>query len=194
MQCIAGVGEVSGWLRLYPVFVCSIMPGVEPIEKYDVIRTVFREKRAEHKRPESRKIYPELIERIGRISGEQCRDILLEYTEPGDFLHDDSWRGRKSLGLIEPKNPRFWVTTENIPKVEFKCASRRCTRHHMDVLELMSFDDFGRIYPQKMKPRNKVEKQLSNFRDRNLRFVMGTLYKHPHRWIIVAVHDLNELK
>ena len=112
MQCIAGVGEVSGWLRLYPVLVRSIIPSVKPIEKFDVIRTVFRVRRPEPLRPESRKIHPELVEKIGHIAVEQQGNILSERTEPGDFLHDDSWRGRRSLGLIEPKNPKFWVTPD----------------------------------------------------------------------------------
>jgi len=191
MQCVAGIGEASGWLRLYPVFVCPTLPRVAPVEKFDVIQTVFRVRRPEPLRPESRKIHPELVRKVDCITGEQRRSILLEHTESGDFLHDDSWQGRKSLGLIEPKNSRFRVTADNIPKVEFRCNSRRCRRHHMDLFELIDFDEFGRTYPQRKKPRDQVEMQLSRLEGKELRFVMGTVYKHPQRWIIVAVHALN---
>jgi hypothetical protein len=124
IYCIAGVKESGGWVRLYPLFKEPLLSSVKPIENFDIIRVIFRSKHPEPNRPESRKIYPEFVQKIGHIHGESARNILISYTEPGDFLHDDSWRGIKTLGMIKPTNTRFLVSKEGFPMVKFFATAK----------------------------------------------------------------------
>lgn len=187
--CIAGVSEHSGWLRLYPLFLESVLSSIKPIEKFDVIRVVFRHKRPEPTRPESRKIFPEFVEKVGHVHDRNARiDILRLYTEPGVFLHDDSWRGRKTLGIIKPMNVRFWLTKENIPMVKFRCGNL-CRGHTCEIGEYMEFNDVGRVKHQRDV---ELAKQLSTLKNKDLRFVMGTIRRHPSRWLLISIHTIEE--
>lgn len=188
--CIAGVGERSGWLRLYPAFWEPVLSSIKFVEKFDVIRTVFRKKNPEPNRPESRKIYPEFIKKVGHIEDNNVRvEILRRYTESEFFLHDNSWRGRKTLGMIRPLSTRFWVTKESIPMVRFQCSSS-CRGHTCQIGELMKFDSVGRICSQN---RNELSKRLLYLKNKELRFVMGTIRRHPSRWLVISIHILGDI-
>lgn len=187
--CVAGISERSGWVRLYPLFLEPVLSTIKPVEKFDVIRVVFRDRRPEPNRPESRKILPEFVQKVGHEDDETVRaDVLRRYTEPGDFLHDDSWRGRKTLGMIKPVNVCFSLTQQNIPMVRFKCGNS-CTGHICQVGECMKFNSVGRILPQN---DSDLAKQLSTFKKKDLRFVMGTIRRHPNRWLLIAIHTIGE--
>ena len=185
--CVAGLGKRSGWLRLYPLFLEPVLSSIKPIEKFDVIRVVFRHRRPEPIRPESRKIFPEFVEKVGHTRDKKVRiDILRRYTEPGVFLHDDSWRGRKTLGMIKPVNTRFWLTKENIPMVKFRCG-HSCGGHICQTGEYMKFNNVGRVV---YKRDVQLAKQLSTLKNKESRFVMGTIRRHPSRWLLISIHIL----
>jgi hypothetical protein len=186
--CIAGVCG-DGWIRLYPLFLEPVLSSIKPIEKFDVIRTVFRDKRPEPTRPESRKILPEFVEKIDHVRDQKDRiEILRQYTEPGVFLHDDSWRGRKTLGMINPLNARFWITNENIPMVKFQCG-HSCGGHKCEIGEYMKFNNVGRVLHQ---GDAELKKQISSLKKKELRFVMGTIRRHPNRWLLISIHVIGE--
>jgi len=185
VYCVAGAGESSGWLRLYPLFVERVISGIQPVEKFDVIRVVYRQKRPESKRPESRKIFPEFVEKVDHISDDNMRrSILHQYTELGTFLHDDSWQGRKTLGMIQPLRPYFMVV-RGIPRVKFQCHDA-CGGHMCEVGELRRFDSVGRAIPE--AESSKLASKLGLLGRRQLRFVMGTDSRHPHRWLLISIH------
>ena len=183
--CVAGVGESSGWLRLYPLFAEQVIPTIQPIEKFDVIRVEYRHKRPEPTRPESRKIYPESVEKVDHINdGNVRRKILHQYTELGTFLHDDSWRRRKTLGMIQPLKPHF-LAIQGIPKVRFRCYDA-CGGHVCELGELKRFDSVGRVIPETAS--DELESRFDLLRKKQLRFVMGTDSRHPQRWLLISVH------
>jgi len=185
--CLAGVSEEKRWIRLYPVFLEPVLSSIKPIEVFDVIRVILRDNRPEPIRPESRKIFPEFIEKIEHITDKKTRsDILCQYTEPGDFLHDNSWRGKKTLGLIKPLSAHFWLTKENVPMVRFMCGSS-CKGHSCEVGEYMKFDDVGRVLH---RGDAQLEQQLLALNNKELRFVMGTLQRHPSRWLLISIHSI----
>lgn len=184
--CIAGISRGSEWIRLYPVFLEPVLSTIEPINNFDIIRTVFRQKHPEPDRPESRKIFPEFVKKVGEVGDKEARvKILKEHTEPGSFLHDDSWRGRKTLGMVKPIEKHFWLTEENKPMVRFSC-SNSCGGHTCQVGEYMKFNDFGRIQYQESDP--KLAQQLETLQDSELRFVMGTIRRYPSRWLLISIH------
>lgn len=191
IQCVAGIGRRHGWLRLYPTFVNPIFKTMVPINIFDEIRTVFRRELAEPKpRKESRKILPEKIDKVSSLSEEERSRLLVASTEKGSFLHDDSWTGHKTLGMIKPEINRFFVSTDNNPMVSYYCDNRRCHGHTSELLEMVKTDSMGRTYPQQRIPRDSLESALNLMKDVDLRFVMGTHSSHRHRWIIVATHKI----
>jgi hypothetical protein len=186
--CVAGVSEQSGWLRLYPLFLEPVLSSIKPVNKFDMIRVTVRQKHPEPNRPESRKILPEAVEIVDHIHDENARIKLLQrYTELGLFLHDDSWRGRKTLGMIKPLKKRFWITKENIPMVKFRCGPS-CRGHTCEIGEYMKFNNVGRVV---YKKRNaELAKHFLRLRNNELRFVMGTMRRRPHRWLLISIHVL----
>jgi hypothetical protein len=192
--CIAGVGEHSGWLRLYPVLARRLIDDVPQIQIFDIIRTVYRQEKPEPHRPESRKIYPENLIRIGSLEPRDRGPLLRSKTEDGKFLHDSSWNGRKTLGLIKPEDVHFSVTGENFPKVRFRCNACESQKSHItNVNELIQMDEFGRTYKQRLVSRDELQTKISNFQDKDLRFVMGTMNKRPQIWILIAIHKLESI-
>ena len=182
--CVAGVAEAVGWIRLYPLFAEQLVPSIQFVEKFDIIRVAYDDERPEPGRPESRRIYPEFVEKLGHLEKSIARtQTLNKYTEPGDFLHDDSWRGKKTLGMIKPIEPSFRAL-KGMPKVQFRCGGS-CSGHTCEVGELMRFDGFGRSIPQL---GDADLKRFEGVRKGNLRFVMGTDSRYPQRWLLVSVH------
>jgi len=184
VYCVAGIGENACWLRLFPLFAEKVISSIQFVEKFDVIRVVYREKRPEQIRPESRKVYPEYVEKISSVNEEAKRvEILSQHTEVGTFLHDDSWRGKKTLGMIQAVGPLFLVD-HGTPKVRFRCSDV-CTGHVCEVGELKRFDGVGRSIPEGTET---LEHKLAIYRNKALRFVMGTDSQHPHRWLLISMH------
>jgi len=183
-HCVAGIGENGAWIRLYPLFAEQVIPSIQLVEKFDVIRAEYRETRPEPTRPETRKIHPESVVKIDHIKDyDRCKQILERHSELGTFLHDDSWNGKKTLGMIQPLEPHFFISS-GIPKVKFFCRSS-CGGHICEVKELEKFDSFGRVVPE---PTQDLENRLENLRGRQLRFVMGTDGRHPQVWLLVSIH------
>jgi len=174
------------------VFVRPIFKIITLVNNFDVIRTVFRKEPPESKpRAESRKICPEKIVKLGRLEKSQRARLLIGKTEKGSFLHDDSWMGRKTLGLIRPNIDRLFIDDDNFPMVKYRCDSRRCGGHTGQLFEFVKTDDMGRTHPQKQVPKEQIRNVLKGLAKDDLRFVMGTHSKYRFRWIIIGVHHVN---
>jgi len=185
-HCVAGIGQNDAWIRLYPLFAEQVIPNIQFVENFDIIRAAYRDTRPEPIRPETRKIHPESVVKIGHI--EECDKrmrILEQHTESGVFLHDDSWNGRKTLGMVKPLEPLFFVSS-NIPKVRFFCRGS-CGGHTCELKQLERFDSFGRVVPESKK---NLENRLKNLQGKQLRLVMGTDGRHPQVWLIVTLHTM----
>ena len=183
--CIAGLNMKGHWLRLYPLFLERVIASINYIQEFDVIRVIYVNKKPESNRPESRKILPESIEIIGHVKKEKQLEILERFSEPGEFLHNDSWDGVKTLGMINPLDSAFFID-KGVPKVKFKCSSS-CKGHLCEIGEIMKYDSVGRTIVQK---DHLLEEKLSRFKDKSLRFVMGTIRRHPSRWLLISIHTL----
>jgi len=185
--CIAGVGEKSGWIRLYPMFPSSVQP-------FDIVQVAVRDEHPERIRPESRKVHVSVPpKRIKRIADEKEKIRLLEkHLNQGGFLHNDSWNGVKTLGLIKPIYPEFEIDkgAKDI-KVKFQCNSLRCLGHRCEVHDAFKSDRVGR--KRLRASLNKIEPKLVNLQRNHLLgrnqlwFVVGTIYYHPQRWIVVEI-------
>lgn len=187
-HCIAGIGEKSGWIRLYPISSRSI-------QTFDVVQFAIRDEHPDKIRPESRKVHVDVSPKtVNRVEGEKARiEILGEHLNHVEFLHNDSWRGKKTLGLIQPIYPEFIIDRERKDvKVKFKCCASRCLGHRCGVLDVFKRDRVGR--KRLRAPLSKIDPKLVNLQRNHLLgrnqlwFVMGTLYYHPHRWIVVEIH------
>lgn len=186
--CISGIGENSGWLRLYPIFSTDI-------KTFNVIRVAIRHKHPEKLRPESRKVCVEpKPKKVGHIGDEITRtEILKRHLDSGHFLHDNSWRGIKSLGLLQPIYPGFEVDRrEKKVWVRYFCNTPGCRRHKNEVMDVYAVNRVGRRYIR--TPLDEIEKKLL-FTQREfllgrnqLWFVMGTHAQHPSKWLLIEMH------
>ena len=186
--CISGIGENSGWLRLYPIFSTTI-------RTFDIIQVALRDKRPEKHRPESRKVCVEPEPRkVDHIDDETTRtEILRSHLDSGYFLHDNSWRGTKSLGLIQPIHPEFEVDRrEKKVWVKYFCDKPECRRHKNEVMDIYAVDQNGTWHiPTSL---DEIEKKLlltqrEFLLGRNqLWFVMGTHAQHPSKWLLIEIH------
>ena len=199
-HCLVGIGKSSGLVRLYPVF------HDDQADIFDVIQVIIQDEHPETHRPESRKVYPHAIQVVAREEGKDKQyNILKSLCQPGDFLHGEGWRN-KTLGVIQPYAPHFWVTEDNRLKVHYYClchswqgkphqlcmtwepngwGSFVCDGHADEVRQLTKVDRVGRY----LRPRREeLEQFIEDLRGKELYFVMGTLRNHPHRWILVTIH------
>ena len=191
--CVAGIGEKSGWLRLYPI-AANIT-----IQNFDVIRVAIKDEHPESHRPETRKIFlnpPPKI--VGHISDKKKQlEILQNNLDSGTFLHDKSWRGKKSLGLIKPIYPEFEIEDNHKVIVRYKCDVQTCRGHINEVMDWSVIDKKskrGKI----TNPKELEEKLLSLTREvllerKQLWFVMGTHRLYPSRWLLIEFH-ITELR
>jgi hypothetical protein len=183
-QCAAGIEADRVWIRLHPLFVEQIIPRIRLVNKFDIIQVEYREKKPEPTRPETRKIHPESIVILSHIRDRAKQKKILERnTESGSFLHDGSWNGKKTLGMIEPLEPRFFASN-SLPKVRFFCRAS-CNGHTCEVGEFEKFDDFGRIIPEAAQT---LENRMQKLEEEQIRFVMGTDRRHPHVWLLVSIN------
>lgn len=186
--CIAGIRKGSEWLRLYPVELKG-----KRIQNFDVIHVAIRDDSPESLRPETRKTFIRPFPKVvGHITDQKIRlEILWNNLDSGEFLHDESWRGVKSLGLIQPLYPDFEVEDRRL-MVRYKCNVSGCKSH---INEVMDWD----ILDQKSKrghidnPSELEEKFLRLERQhllgrKQLWFVMGTLKLHPANWLLIDFH------
>ena len=187
-HCIAGIGESGGWIRLYPIIPFNI-------QTFNIIRVAIRDKHPERIRPESRKVHADApLKIIEHIKDEKKKiKILKTHLDSGKFLHDDSWKRIKTLGLIQPIYPEFEVNREKRQvTVRYKCDAPECSGHRCAVLDAYKIDRVGRRW-LRMSP-NKIETKLVTLNREHLLgrnqlwFVMGTLLNHPQKWIVVEVH------
>jgi len=199
-HCVVAIGKISGLVRLYPVL------RDDQADIFDVIQVVVRDEHPEIHRPESRKIYPHAIQVVAHEDEkEEQHNILKSLSEPGDFLHGEEWRN-KTLGVIQPYAPHFWITKDNKVRVHYRCLCHSChgnpsqllmtwrpnkqeffvcDGHTNEVLQLIKVDRVGRYLRSK---RVELEQFVEDLRGKELYFVMGTLRNHPHRWILVTMH------
>lgn len=179
-HCIVGIGEVSGLLRLYPLF------AHERAERFDVVQAAIRDEHPESHRPESRKVYPNSIKVTDHKGDKQEQhNILKSLCETGDFLHGEGWRS-KTIVVIRPIRPHFWITKTRKLMVRYWCETRDCKGHLNEVLEVVKVDKVGRRWRPKVE---ELEKYVETLQRKRLYFVIGTHRNHPHRWILVATHS-----
>ncbi len=178
-HCIICTGEVSGLLRLYPLF------AHERAEKFDVVHVVIRDEHPERHRPESRKIYPNSTRVTGQKGDEtEKQNILKSLCEPGEVLHGEGWK-RKTIQVIEPINPHLWTTKALKLMVRYKCSIPNCKGHLNEVLEVVKVDKVGRRW----RREEEIDSYISKVKWTKVYFVMGTHRNHPHRWILVTIHS-----
>ena len=165
------------------------------IQTFDAVQVVFRDMHPEKHRPESRKIFVEPSpKKVYYIDDEKVRTKILEkHLDVGNFLHDNSWKGVKTLGLIQPIHPEFEVDRiESRVTAKYLCNAPRCRGHINEVMDIYIVDSAGNRYLR--TPLNEVEDKLVSLQreyllGRNqLWFVMGTHSKHPNRWMLVELH------
>jgi hypothetical protein len=182
--CVAGVGEKSGWLRLYP-----ITANVK-LEPFDIIQVVIKEEHPESLRPETRKIYidppPKVVGHVSQLN--KRIEILQKNLDSGTFLHDESWRGIKTLGLIQPKYPEFEVRNNRV-SVKYKCNAEKCAGHINEVMDWSIIDTKSRRGSIN-NPKDLEDKFVNLEREillerKKLWFVVGTHRLHPSRWILI---------
>lgn len=186
--CIAGLENNSSWVRLYPIRSTRYS---SRLNKSDIIRVRISDEHSDF-RSESKK--PDLSAPpniIGVVPKEDHLQLLNDNLDSGTFLHDDSWKGRKTLGLIKPIYPEFKIDKNRI-LVKYKCDHKRCKGHltevHHYTMEEYELED--RIFSD----RNGLEKSLIELNRqillhrKQLWFVMGTILNHPRVWIIIEVY------
>ena len=186
--CIAGIDEASNWLRLYPV-----RKTPELIQNFDIIQVAIREEHVEKHRLETRKIYLDPPpKKVGHISDKKKRlQILEDNLESGTFMHDESWYGIKSLGLIQPIYPDFEIE-DNKVIVRYKCDYSRCRGHRDEVMDWSIIDKRGRRghinHPEELEDKLLFLERQHLLRRKQLWFVMGTHRRHPHVWLLIEFH------
>lgn len=189
--CVAGIGEASRWLRLYPVAV-----GPEYIQNFDVIQVAIRKKHAEKHRPETRKICLDPApKKMGHISDKKSRlKILKDNLDSGTFIHDESWYGVKTLGLIQPVYPEFEVEEKKVI-VRYRCNFPTCKGHTHEVMDWSIVNQRGRRghidHPKELEDKLLLLQRQHLLRRKQLWFVMGTHREHPHRWLLVEFHIID---
>jgi len=187
--CLAGINEIDGWLRLYPVLFRS---EDTRIPTFEVIKVRIQKHNPEKIRPETRHIhlYPS-IKRIDQIGGNDCIKILKKYLDHGDFLHDGSWNGTKTLGLIHPINPEFDIDGNKIV-VRYKCDSPICNGHNTEMPHhtLVNYKIQERIHtcPEVLEKELLLLERQVLLQRKQLWLVMGTHRTHPDRWLIIEAH------
>lgn len=183
VYCMAGIwAGTDQWVRIYPV---DFEVGL-PIQKFDIIEVGVKDQHPESHRPESLKTYPKCVKKLGAIERvDDQLDILKKCMESGSFLHGEEWRTR-SLGMIKPLNPEFRIEEEDSIKVRYRCNHPSCFGHIGKVFD-------ADLQAEKKEDLEKLRKKLRWFERQELRFVMGTLAYHPHRWMVIAVHSFSEV-
>ena len=181
VYCVIGIGESSGLLRLYPFFYPD-----NDLETFDIVKVLFREKYRHKLRPEDRKLHIGFVYKTDRLMDESTREeLLLSLTENGIFMHDESWNGIKTIGVVQPITPYFTLR-ENKVYVKWLCNYQNCNWHTNEVTDFNAVDRVGRVRLV-VKPEALREKlnQLRN--GQPLWFVMGTHSYHPQKWILVEM-------
>jgi len=173
--CIACVDKDGKWYRLYPV---PLENGRKNIAPFDVIKP-FVIKRCENGRPESCRIDPWLIWKAGVVQESDRSRILQQITESGSFMHDDSWR-RKTLALVAPSLLKISIAQK--ATISYYCSYPECDGHTGTFFDVFQIDKRKR---KLILPAQDLLRRLSGVKEENLRFVVGTMRKHPQRWIVV---------
>lgn len=173
--CLAGIGETSGWVRLYPLL------HEQRIRVFDVVQAIIRDYRPESHRPESWKVDPGCVIVTGREGDPAERRAILEsMVEPGDFLHGEEWR-HKSLGLVKPIGCQFKLEGQKA-RVSYRCGALRCWGHTNEVFDVMLLTK-----PDALR-RMKWLELLRSGRIKGSWFVMGTLSNRPQKWMLITAH------
>lgn len=162
IKCMAGVGEGSGLLRLFPFF-----HNQEDIDIFDVIQVAFRKKKTSRK--DSCKILPNTYRVVDRLPKKDRKELIESLVSPS-HLHKGTWLER-SLTVVKPENIKVVGT-----KVHFECGYNGCSAHIMELFPQYIYDSVGR--------RRWLNKdQFGN----ECYFLLGTVKKHPSKWIIVSI-------
>lgn len=186
--CIAGVQKGNEWLRLYPV----VFKG-KRIQNFDVIQIAIRDDSPESLRPETRKTFIRPTPKVVRHIADQKtrRKILCNNLDSGEFLHDESWRGTKSLGLIQPLRPDFEVENKRVV-VRYKCNAPHCRSHVTEVMDWDLIDQQSKrghiVNPNELEEKFLLLERQHLLRRKQLWFVMGTHKLHPANWLLIDFH------
>lgn len=175
--CVAGIGKNGQWYRLYPV---PLENGSRSIYPFDVIKP-FIVKKHENGRPESCRINSWLTWKVGAVPNSERQRILEKTIDPWSFLHDDSWRN-KTLGIIKPLSLRIDIREKAI--IRYFCGHHGCRGHTATFFDVLKVNAKGR---KLIAPTEELVNLLSKLEEEKLWFIVGTLRKHPQRWIVVEV-------
>jgi len=175
--CVAGIGKNEQWYRLYPV---PLEDGTRSIYPFDVIKPFIIKKR-ENGRPESCRINPWLIWKVGTVQNSERQHILEKIIEPASFLHNESWRN-KTLGLIKPLS--LQINIQEQATIRYLCGHSGCAGHTATFFDVLKIDAKGR---KLIAPAEELVDILSQLEEEKLWFIDGTVRKHPQRWIVVEV-------
>ena len=167
----------------------------EDLEEAISVRTQIQAKIAddnpEKLRPETRKTDLSVpINIINTVNDETKIKILNNNLDSGSFLHDASWNGIKTLGLVKPIHPEFKIF-ENKILVKYKCNEDGCKGHTHEVPHhtMEEYDLQNKILTDK----NALEDSLVELnrqvllKKKELWFVMGTILTHPKKWILIEI-------
>lgn len=188
--CVAGISEINGWLRLYPIL---FRDEATRVANFEVIKVKIQKHNPEKIRPETRyiRLHPP-IKKIDHVADDDVRiKILKKYLDRGDFLHDESWNGTKTLGLIQPIYPEFNIDRNKIV-VRYKCNSPICNGHTGEIPHhtMVEYKIQERIHtcPEILEKELLLLERQVLLQRQQLWFVMGTHRTHPNRWLIIEVH------
>jgi len=102
--CTAGISQTGGWRRLYPFPELNMIK--REVHIWDIIQ-VETLKPSDDPRPESRKIKPESIAKVGRLEDRQeRRRFLRDIAEPSLEI---ALEEKRTMALIEPRVEDFKI-------------------------------------------------------------------------------------
>lgn len=116
--CVAGVDAYGRWHRLYPVPFRDLLPE-QRFKRWDRIRVRWRPP-SDDGRPESKRIDPESLEIVSKVSGAERAEVAARSVVRS--LEDEMETGR-SLALIRPENTKFVI--KRLTDSEYAKSARR---------------------------------------------------------------------
>jgi len=169
LNYIAGLDRNLIWRFLYPLNARID----NDLRKWDVIEAEVMYPSTEPDRPEYVKIWKDTVKRIGRVDSlSERKNIITKVVEGGEFLHRKPCR--KTLGLIRPIRPRFYLDKFGKIKCHFYCNHKGCKGHRMIVKD-----------PEVTKENYQLIEEP---------YFLLAFKIHPSRWLLVSVIELTEQK
>jgi hypothetical protein len=169
-HCTAGLDRNLKWKRLYPVDAEL----ASNLIKWDIIEAGVQNFYPEKNRPESIKIWPSEVKKVGRIDdANERRKIIERVVETGEFLHRNLWKD-KTLGLIKPKKPRFLIRNNEV-YCKFFCEQKICRGHVMAVWDSEVVEN----------------RDFATYETADPYFLLGTHKYHSNKFLLISVINMS---